>query len=152
MKKINLFCVIPILFTSCATWNRTFYSSDLAMISAGMTKPQVIQQLNKPEEIVMSRETPKGMLEVFEYVEKPAYYGRLNKAYWTSYWVYFINGKLAGYERADAVNERKRLDRFEQLAQFESLKGTSLMPTQQNININGKIISENKTQLDIYSH
>ena len=29
--------------------------------------------------------------EVLEFNEKPSYVGRVNKAYWTPYWVYFMD-------------------------------------------------------------
>ena len=139
MRNCLFISLVAIILSGCATWNRTFFSRDLAMLSVGMTKQQVIQQLNTPQEIVMARQTEHGLLEVFEYVEKPFYYGRLNKAYWTAYWVYFLDGKLSGYERAEAVNAQKRLDRLEQLATVEALKGTALMPLQQNIQVDGTI-------------
>jgi len=161
MKTLHLSFVVLLFLTGCATWNRTFFSKDLAVLSVGMTKQDVIQQISTPQEVVMARRTEQGLLEVFEYVEKPAYYGRLNKAYWTSYWVYFIDGRLAGYERAETVNARKRLDRLEQLATVEALKGTALIPVEhsvnvqgtvdQNVNVQGTINHNVNGQIDLYS-
>jgi hypothetical protein len=108
-----------------------------------MTKAEVIAQINTPQDIVVAANTKQGSLEIYEYVEKPAYIGRANPDYWTSYFLTFVNGKLNGWERAEALNAEKARRRLagDQIAlqSIDALKGTPLLPTQQNINLNQNV-------------
>lgn len=157
MKKRPLPLYLSLILCSgCATWERTFFAKDLARLSAGMSKQESISAIGDPQEIVMAKQTEKGLFEVFEYVEKPAFSGRLNSSFWTSYWVYFMDGKLAGYEKADAVNARKRLERAqldaELLGGMNAMKGTSLMPTEQNVNFHGSVDVNHSGTIKVHSY
>ena len=105
-----------------------------------MTKQEVVALIKETQEIVLAQRYEDGVIEVYEYVEKPFYVGRVNPNYWKSYWLIFLDGRLERWERADKVNAEKMRARLaeSQLAiqAIDAIKGTYILPTHQNININ----------------
>jgi len=139
----RMFCafVITMLLSGCATWNRTFFASDLVKLSGGENKADVIKNLGGVCTPIDFQTQDGHKFEVFEFNEKPFYVGRANKAYWTPYWVYFMDDKLVKYERAEgqALLEHTKWmqDVYAMAITMDAFKGTALMPYQHNIS--GKI-------------
>ena len=150
-NKLPLMFIVLMGVTSCATWSRTFFASDLSKITLGENKSFVVEKLGGTYTPVASAVEDGHRLELFEFVEKPLYVGRVNKAYWTRYWVYFMDDRLVKYERATAENllehQRWVQDVLASAATIEAFKGTSAMPyhvehsgrVDSNVNVTGRI-------------
>lgn len=150
-NKLPLMCIVLIGVTSCATWSRTFFASDLSKITLGESKSAIVEKLGGTYIPVASAVEGGHRFELLEFVEKPFYVGRVNKAYWTRYWVYFMDDKLVKYERATAENllehQRWVQDVLASAATIEAFKGTSAMPyhvdhsgrVDSNVNVTGSV-------------
>ncbi len=142
MKRIMVLLPILILFSGCTTiygknWTRTFSTSDLAKVSGGEDRESVIKELGGVYTPVALEIQGGHKFEVIEFNEKPDYVGRVNKAYWTPYWVYFMDDKLVKYERATQqalLEHTKWIQEVQATAStMNAFKGTALMPYQVDI-------------------
>jgi hypothetical protein len=144
MNGIILFVCCVFLLSGCTTiygkeWNRTFFSSDLNKVSLGEDKASVVNKLGGVYASIASEIKDDHKFEVLEFNEKPDYVGRVNKAYWMPYWLYFMDDKLVKYERATQqalLEHAKWMDEVQGTAlTMEAFKGTSVMPYQHKVEI-----------------
>lgn len=147
-KQWMVMILVVVSTASCATWTRTFFAGDLSIVSLGDDKDVVIEGLGGVYTPVASVTRDGHLFEVLEFVEKPFYMGRANSAFWTRYWVYFMDGKLVKYERATAENLMEHLKWIDNVmamaATIDAFKGTSLSPihVEQSIEHSGRIDSD----------
>ena len=151
MKNIFSFVFLLLLCmnnTGCATiygkeWNRTFFATDLSKVSGGESKDSVVKTLGGVCMPIALEVQDGHKFEVLEFNEKPGYVGRVNKAYWTPYWVYFMDDKLVKYERATQqalIEHTKWIQEVEAMAAtMGAFKGTALMPYQHKVDVNGNV-------------
>ncbi len=135
------FKVLIVLFTlffvgGCASWSRTFFAKDLVNVNLGEEKSAVVKKLGGVATPVAAQTHEGHLFEILEFAEKPFYAGRPNKAYWTRYWVYFMDNKMVKYEKAyaaDAIEHDKWMaDVMAMASTMEAFKGTAVMPYQIN--------------------
>lgn len=121
MRMAALTLGLMALLAGCATWKRTFVARDLLNVNPGMNKADVVHVLNDPQSVVVAQQIERGFLEAYEYVEKPVWFGRVNSNYWTSYIVYFLDGKLVGWKRDEVTNAQRSQNRtLETIAAFNA--------------------------------
>jgi hypothetical protein len=136
MKKLSMLLVVFLLLNGCSTWSRTFFAKNLTNVQLGGKKEDVVRQLGGVATPVAAQNYEGHFLEVLEFSEKPFYVGRVNKAYWTRYWVYFMDGRMVKYQKAYAADvfehDKWVADVMATAATMDAFKGTALMPLQAN--------------------
>lgn len=155
MKRLIFILALCFIASGCATtdWNRTFFAADLAKVSGGENKALVIKKLGN-EFTPIALETKNGhRFEVLEFNEKPIYVGRLNRAYWTPYWIYFMDDKLVKYERAEGkafLEHTKWMQEVQAMAStMDAFKGTVIMPYQVNSNVKSNVNVQGNVDVNI---
>jgi hypothetical protein len=108
IKMKNYAVVILFLLSGCASIERNFFSDDLVNIAYGTSKDDVMKVIKEPHRLVSSSNTDEGLVEVYEYVEKPLWVGRANEDYWTSWYITFVNGQFTDAKLARDINDHKK--------------------------------------------
>lgn len=148
MKKDIFLCCglvgLMALLSGCTTiygknWTRTFFASDLAKINIGEGRASVVEKLGGVCTSIALETKDGHKFEVLEFNEKPSYVGRVNAAYWTPYWVYFMDERLVKYERATQqalLEHTKWMQEVQSMAlTMDAFKGTAVMPYQHKVEL-----------------
>ena len=162
----NIFSLIFLLLLcinniGCTTiygkeWTRTFYTTDLVKVSGGENKESVVKKLGGICTPIALEVQDGHKFEVLEFNEKPSYAGRVNKAYWTPYWVYFMDDKLVKYERATQqalIEHTKMIQEVEAMAAtMDAFKGTALMPYQHKVDVNSNVNVQGNVDVNVRNY
>jgi len=137
-------------------WPRAFFAEQLTAITLGEGKESVVEKLGGQYTPVASTVREGVQYEILEFAEKNRWIGRTNRAYWTLYWVYFVDNKCVKFERAsqqmtiDRDNWHKEIRSIAMT--MEAFKGTALMPYQvnQNVQHSGQVSQVHSGQVDTH--
>lgn len=96
MKVIYSIIVAALLASStisCTAMKYQMINADMSLVSLGMDKEQVYQQIGRPNNVISAQQLPEGDMEVLEYLRS-----ELN-SYTEKYsqrpiWLYFLDNKL----------------------------------------------------------
>ncbi len=97
IKLTALVLLAVITFTACGTI-QAMRPVNLSSLKLGMSKEEVQTQLRKkPDNIIATKKDPdtNALIEVVQYSESNG------EANIPTYWLYFVNGKLDRWEKAD---------------------------------------------------
>lgn len=80
-----------------ANYGKNYESIDLHLLTLGDSKPEVIEKIGEPENVIGSRVLDNGVIEVWSYEKWHAALGNDRKE--AEYWLYFLNDELAQWGR-----------------------------------------------------